>query len=71
MLQNLAAAATILGVLIPVIVAVAKLWSRLTLVEKAVEKHEQKIGLVDSLLERLARIEVKLDILMEERHGKQ
>ena len=38
-------------------------------VEETQKMQEAKLGRVDSVLERLARMDTKLDILMEERHG--
>lgn len=59
--------AQIVAVLVAVFVPFVRLWSRVQALEAKSQEHEEEIGVVSGVGERLARIEAKLDILMDER----
>ena len=66
-LEQLAQWVAIIGGSIPIGVAIVNLYSRLRVIESTISEHAEKHKGVDGLMERLGRIETKLDILMEER----
>ena len=73
MLDSAAHVSEIVGVafaiLTPILFSIIRLFTRVAATEDTLRTHGAKLGMVDSLLERLARMDTKLDILMEERHG--